>query len=403
MKIFKVQFLKWFCLLSLLLISSSKLYAQFVEYYDIYVYDLKTGITRQVSSIPNAGEYNCSWSPNSKKIAHEAVTHDIVSDIWYQRLYVTDVGSGVSTLLIGGDGGNDATWSPNGQYISFDMDWYFTYSVPATGGERTLLREAAYGANWSPNSQYIVFTDYWIGCITTMDLKDKSETTVACWGENPSWSPNGQYIAYDSWTQAPEGWFYRNGIWIIKVDKTGKPLGDPFQLTTSGGQPSWSNNSKTIIYSDATVIDAEYTDAGDIYSISIAGGTPQRICGRVDNVFGDYDPCYSNNGQYIAFSSATNPPKSKLAISPGNNSSKNNLQVSVMGNPSTSDFKLNFQSKSSEMLSLRIMDATGKTILNQAGIQPNSILSVGNDFGKGVYFVEIRQGTQRKVIKILKQ
>ncbi len=401
MKTLSVPLLKWFSLLSLLLLCSGRLYAQ-VEYYDIYVYDLKTGITQQVSSIPMAGEYNCSWSQNSKKIAHESVTHDVNTDIWHQQIYVTDVGSGVSTILTGGDGGNDATWSPNGQKIMFDEDWYFIYSVPATGGERTLLKEAAYGAAWSPNSQYIVFTGYWTGCITTMSLRDNSETTVACYGENPAWSPNGQYIAYDSWTQAPEGWFYRNGIWIIKVNEAGKPLGDPFQLTTSGGQPSWSNNSKTIVYSDVTVIDENHTDPGDIYSISITGGTPKRVCGAVNMDFGDYDPCYSNNGQYIAFSSATNPPKSKLAVSQNSPFDKD-LQVSVLGNPSSSDFRLNLQSKSTQTLSIRIMDSKGKIIFNQAGIQPNTVLNIGDNFSQGVYFAEIRQGMQRKVIKLLKQ
>lgn len=404
MKALRVHLVKWFILLTLLLLCSGRLFAQFIEYYDIYVYDLKTGITRQVSSIPNQGEYNCSWSPNSMKIAHEAVTHDIATDTWYQQLYVTDVKSGVSTLLTGADGGNDATWSPNGQNILFDMWGYYVLSIPATGGEPTLLREAACNADWSPNSQYIVFVDWNSGgCVKTMNLKDKSETTVACYGENPVWSPNGQYIAYGDWKQDLDGYWYYNGIWIIKVDKTGNPLGDPVQLTATGVQPSWSNNSKTIIYSDVTVIDAENTDGGDIYAISVEGGTPQRICGIVDTQFGDYDPCFSNNGQYIAFSSATNPPKSRLAFSPVNSHSKNTLQVSVMGNPSSSDFKLNFMSKSSENLSLRILDATGKTILNQTGIQPNSIVSVGKDYGKGVYFVEIRQGMQRKVIKLLKQ
>jgi hypothetical protein len=282
------------------------------------------------------------------------------------------------------------------------MYWYFIYSIPASGGEPTLLREAAYGANWSPNSQHIVFQDWNTGALQTMSLKDKSETTVYWYGENPVWSPNGQYIAYNTWAPAADGsWFY--GIWIIRVDERGNPLGDAINLTTSGSQPSWSNNSKTIFYSDVTVIDAENTDAGDIYSISIEGGTPQRICGRIDTQFGDYDPCVSNNGQYIAFSSATNPPKSRLAFAPGNDPLKNSLKVSVLGNPSKSDFRLNFQSKSSENLSLRIMDATGKTILNHSGIEPNSMLIVGNEFGKGVYFAEIRQGIQRKVIKLVKQ
>lgn len=404
MKTLSVQLLKWFSLLSLLLLFSGRLCAQFIEYYDIYVYDLKTGITRQVSSIPNQGEYNSSWSPNSKKIAHESVTHDIPTDMWSQQIYVTDVGSGVSTLLTGGDGGNDATWSPNGQNIMFDLWGYFVYSVPATGGEPTMLREAACNADWSPNSKFIVFVDWNSGgSIKTMNLKDETETLFPFYGENPVWSPNGQYIAYGDWRQGPDGYWYYDGIWIINVDKTGKPLGDPIQLTATGSQPSWSNNSKTIIYSDATVLDDENIDGGDIYEISVEGGTPQRICGSVDSQFGDYDPCFSNNGQYIAFSSASTTPKSKLAFTPGNNPFKNNLQVSVMGNPSNSDFKLNFKSNTAENLSLRIMDASGKTILSQTGIQPNSILSVGDDFGEGVYFVEIRQGVQRKVIKLMKQ
>jgi len=379
------------------------LFAQ-VEYYDIYVYDLKTGITKQVSSISMAGEYNCSWSPNSKRIVSESVTHDTVTDIWHQKIYITDVNSGVSTLLAGGDGGNDATWSPNGQNILFDVWGYFVYIVPATGGEPTLLREAAANADWSPNSQYIVFVDWNSGgCIKTMNLKDKSETTVACYGENPVWSPNGQYIAYGDWKQDPDGVWYYNGIWTIKVDKTGKPLGDPIQLTATGSQPSWSNNSKTIVYSDATVIDEDNTDPGDIYSISVAGGTPQRVCGRVDTQFGDYDPCYSNNGQYIAFSSATNPPKSKLAVTQGYSPFDKDLQVSVLGNPSRSDFRLNLQSKSTQVLSIRIMDSKGRIVYNQTGIQPNTVLNIGDNFSQGVYFAEIRQGMQRKVIKLLKK
>jgi len=396
MKAIRVQLLKWFSLLSLLLLCSGRLFAQ-VEYYDIYVYDLKTGITLQASSIPDAGEYNCSWSPNSKKIVSESVTHDLITDIWHQQIYVTDVASGVSTLLTGGDGGNDAAWSPNGQTILFDVDGYFIYTVPATGGEPTFLREAGMMADWSPNSQSIVFFDWNTYCIKTMSLKEGSETSVVFGGENPVWSPNGQYIAYDEW-------YCCGGIWIIKVDKTGNPLGDPIQLTTSGTQPSWSNNSKTIVYSDATVIDEDNTDWGDIYAISVDGGIPQRICGRVDTQFGDYDPCFSNNGQYIAFSSATNPPpKSRLAVSQGNSPFENGLKVSVLGNPSSSDFRLNVQSKSAQMLSIRIMDSKGKIIFNQTGIQPNTILNIGDNFSQGVYFAEIRQGMQRKVIKLLKQ
>ena len=395
MKTNTLRFIKWAPILTVLLLSSSMLYAQFN--YDIYVYDIKKGKTRQVSSIANQGEYNSSWSPNGKMITHEAVGYNATEDLWYQNIFVTDVESGESTPVKGGENGNDATWSPDGKRIMFDVWWWYIYSVPAHGGEPTLLREAAISGDWSPNSERIVFVDLNTYGIKTMNLKDKSETSVYCCGDNPAWSPNGQYIAFMDWSPG-----YYDGIWIIKVDKNGNPLGAPKQLTTSGSQPSWSNNSKTIIYSDFTA-----NDPGNIYSVSIYGGLPVKVCGFDNPDFGDYDPCYSNNGQYIAFSGATLPDdenhcKSQLVATPGNLQVKDNFKINVLGNPSKSDFNLNFNSSSPESISLRIMDVKGKVVFNQTGIQPNSELKVGNDFSKGFYFVEVRQGNQRKEVKLIK-
>lgn len=380
-----LRLMKWFSCISFMLFYGNSLNAQFN--YDVYVYDLKNGTTRQVSSIPNHGEYNSSWSPNSKKIAHEAVGYIAAEDLWYQNIYVTDVESGESTPLAGGENGNDATWSPNGQKIMFDAWWWYIYSVPATGGIPTLLREGGIEADWAPNGLRIVFLDLHEPYdLKTMSLVDGTETIVASAGENPVWSPNGNYIAYQSWY---------GGIWIVRVDMAGNPKEDPIQLTTSGVQPTWSNNSKTIAYSDN----------GDIYSISVNGGIPVKVCGLPNPDFGNYDPCYSNNGQYIAFSAATVPPiepplKSLEMATLAVDRLSNNLQVSIRPNPGHNGFLLTTQSSSSENISLRIMDVQGRTILNQNGIQPNGSFDVRNDFGKGIYFAEIRQGLQRKVIKL---
>ena len=79
----------------------------------------------------------------------------------------------------------------------------------------------------------------------------------------------------------------------------------------------------------------------------------------------------------------------------------NVLKVGVKANPGYRDFELNFQSMSSDRISVRITDAQGKLLLNQSGIPANSTITVGNTLNKGIYMVEIRQGTQRKVIKLL--
>lgn len=386
MKSNKLLYLKWISVLTVLLICSAGSYAQM--YHDIYVYDVLKGTTRQVSSIPILGEYNPSWSPNSKKIAHEAVSN---LD-WSQVMYVTDVETGVSTILEGADLGNDAAWSPDGKQIMFDQYGWYINSIPAEGGTPTLLYEGGMNAEWSPNSKYIVFWDWISWALVTMNLADGTQTFLCSTGENPDWSPNGQYIAYDDW-------FY-GGIWIIEVNPSGKPVGDPVQLTTSGGQPSWLNNSKSIVYSDAP--DAPPgTWPADIYCISVEGGTPVKVCGFDGPDFGDYDPCVSNNGKFIAFAAVTPATKSRLASSTGNKT-QNDLSVIVKTNPGSNDFGFNFQSVSTERVSIRIMDIGGRLLLSQSDIPANSNLNVGSDLGKGVYVAEIRQGTQRRVIKLIK-
>ncbi len=179
------------------ILATNPVYSQPSEFYDIYLVDVKTGDVRQVTSIPDAGEYNPSFSNDGKQIVHDVLTassHD---------LYVTDIKTGCSTPLFGGEGGNDASWAPNGQYIAFDRapspDYADPnlYIVPADGGDRILVKEWAIDPEWSNNSKRLVYTYVWDGSVRTCDLNGDNETIVSPnYGGNPSWSPNGKYIAY---------------------------------------------------------------------------------------------------------------------------------------------------------------------------------------------------------------
>ena len=262
--------------------------------YDIYVFDVKSGTSKQVSKISNAGEYNVTWSNNGKKIAH-----DVVGDIaapYSQSIFITDVQTGESKPLTGAEGGNDAAWSPDGATIAFDNWNYYPqsiFSVPAAGGPRTLLQSNAHHPNWNPKSDRIAFDNNY-GYIGTRDINTGNETFVTGYGDRPAWSPNGQYIAFDGW------WWIGGGVWVVKVDSLGNPQGWPVQLTTSGYGPTWKNNSKEIVFIDWPNGDP------DLYSVPVTGGAATRVCGRVGGFDkGDYDPAYSNNGQFIAWSSYT--------------------------------------------------------------------------------------------------
>ncbi|MCK5700245.1 MAG: DUF4082 domain-containing protein, partial [Cyclobacteriaceae bacterium] len=81
--------------------------------YDIYKVNTKSGNVERVSFIDDADEFNPSFSNDGKKVAHDVVGGSAPLG---HSIYITDVNTGMSTLLDGADGGNDASWSPNGQY-----------------------------------------------------------------------------------------------------------------------------------------------------------------------------------------------------------------------------------------------------------------------------------------------
>jgi Tol biopolymer transport system component len=362
------------------------------------VYDVLKGTTKQVTFIANQGEYNPSWSPNSKQIAHESVGYNEGTGMWFQQLYITDVETGVSTLVTGGDEANDVAWSPDGKKLMFDYNWSNIYVIPAEGGTPTLLWEGGIMPEWSPDSKQIVFFDWISFSMVTMDLADRTTSTLTYTGQNPDWSPNGQYIAYDDWAFG--------GIWIIEVNPAGKPVGDPIQLTTTGFQPSWSNNSKTIIYSDIAPDAPAGTWPADIYSVSINGGTPVKVCGFEGADFGDYDPCFSNNGKFIVFAGATAQvqPLAKSIFSKPDPAkvSNSSIQVHVRSDAGIAGFIMNVNSISDERMSVRVIDSQGRLVMRRSGIPANSSINIPNLTAKGTYVAEIRQGNERKIIKLLR-
>lgn len=261
----------------------STLAAQDFTLYDIYMVDMKTGRTQQVTRIPNAGEFNPSWSNNGKLIVHDVVTPD------RSDLYITNVETGVSTLLPGSSGGNDAAWSPNGQTISFDRLPYgdlSIYTLPPGGGIPALVRTDAVDASWSPDNNHFVFRQPSDGTIRTASLSGGPARQLG-YGETPAWSPNGLWVVFSS----------GGDLWKVRVSKEGIPSGSAVQLTDHPdweNQPTWTNDSKAIIFHSSRG-GADF----DLWTIPVEGGIPTKLTGRAGA--GDYDPSVSNNGKLVAY------------------------------------------------------------------------------------------------------
>ncbi|TDO25395.1 HYR domain-containing protein [Sediminibacterium goheungense] len=84
------------------------------------------------------------------------------------------------------------------------------------------------------------------------------------------------------------------------------------------------------------------------------------------------------------------------------NKTEEDLKVTVMPNPSTTYFTLKLESKNQTPVELRIIDAGGRVVDARSKLGANSSIQVGHNYNSGIYYAEFIQGTQRKVVRLIK-
>jgi Tol biopolymer transport system component len=258
----------------LLIAGLGPAHAQDVGDFDLLIQDTRGGETFRITDTLGYGEFNAGFSPNGDTLVHEVIED---APPFSAFLALTDVASGISVPLPGGEGGNDAAYSPNGQYIAFDRlnaDDPSIYLLPASGGSPTLLRQLALAPTWSNNSRRIAFLDFTDGSLRTIDVETGEETNLGeagAFGDFPDWSPNGKWIAYQT---------FGGNLRAIRVNEHGQPLGEPIIVTFGSffdGSPSWSNNSKTIVFNSDR--DSVWVD---LWTVNIREVQPPPECGVED-------------------------------------------------------------------------------------------------------------------------
>ena len=276
--------------------------------YELFVKDLATGETRQLTRTTGRGDYNPAWSPDGRRVAHDVALAD-QSGVHGARgsIGITTVAEGRTRTVKGTYGGNDATWSRDGKSLLFDRVTAgdrSIYSIPASGGIRRLIRRDAVSADLSPMGRRIVFLQPSTSRIMTVDasglhpvvvarLRTKVNPDAGFFDVNPAWSPDGRWIAY-----ADGG-----HIWKVRVASSGAPLARPVRLTAGKAtayQPSWSADGRSVVF------EARYGDEYQLWRIPAAGGVPTRISdGPGLNGFGDHNGVESPGGDFLVYSSVS--------------------------------------------------------------------------------------------------
>ncbi|MBC7828227.1 MAG: T9SS type A sorting domain-containing protein, partial [Chitinophagaceae bacterium] len=72
-------------------------------------------------------------------------------------------------------------------------------------------------------------------------------------------------------------------------------------------------------------------------------------------------------------------------------------------NPSSNHFTLFTKSDRKETITLTITDVMGRIIERRQNIAANGTVEFGNKYRSGLYFVEVRQGEKKQILKLIRK
>jgi TolB protein len=222
-----------------------------------------------------------AWAPDGSRIAYLRYQRPSALGIWI----VDTAGVATHQILTGSWGYLD--WSPDGTRLAISSGSGI-YSVKPTGDSLWAIATSGYAPRWSPTGAELAYqtTDttgigsIWLVSRDGSGLRPLAPTGTESWSEPdwspdgtrlvhvrrlsasgqsdvfvmdttghaeqrlttdlsedhaPAWSPDGQWIAWSSGAFPGE-------VWIMKPD------GTEARRLTSGGEPSWSPDSRRIVF-----------------------------------------------------------------------------------------------------------------------------------------------------------
>jgi TolB protein len=202
---------------------------------DIFYHSLSSGERRVIAGYSGLNT-SAAVSPDGSRVAM------VLSKSGSDNIWVCNAdGSGLQRVTRGVED-SSPTWSPDGRWICFATkvsERRHLAKVSADGGEVEIVRTT--GApnptepDWSPDGKWIAFTSQ-AGefDICVMPADGSIPPTVLVSGQNPSWSPNSRTLIFNHRVPGT----YRQVLSVLDVFT--KQYKDCARATGSNSQPAWA-------------------------------------------------------------------------------------------------------------------------------------------------------------------
>jgi Tol biopolymer transport system component len=224
---------------------------------ELWLTDLATHTSRRLASDAQH-RFSLQWSKDGRRLAY-LWTHQLENGKVDEALALWNLDTGEEQRIGSGTGESQKSslfptdWSPDGQAILTSSSipkppnmslglWSVAAAGHAERNPTTLAWDPDFDlgegeARFSPNGKWIVFNavnlrvphSITIEVIPSTGATRSHWTTVTPpneWADKPRWSPDGKVIYFTR---------YRNSYWNVWGvrfdDSTGRPIGEPFQVT----------------------------------------------------------------------------------------------------------------------------------------------------------------------------